>query len=163
MRNGFSLAPAAEADFRELMTWFGDAHSTRVWGGPEFRFPFNFDTFKADARWPGMASWCLRNGGKIAGFGQYYDRYHRIHLARLVVNPACRGQGVGKRLLALLMEEAARTMEQAEFSLFVYRDNPAAIACYKAMGFERAEPPQDAPLREVTYYMIRRMSAGIRS
>jgi ribosomal protein S18 acetylase RimI-like enzyme len=46
-------------------------------------------------------------------------------------------------------------MEFAEFSLYVYRDNAAAIRCYAALGFEVAEFPADAPLRDVTCYMIR--------
>ena len=151
----YSLRPATEHDLRALMRWFPDAASTRVWGGPSFRFPFTFDSFIADARWPGMSSWCLEHDGLIVGFGQFYDRYHRINLARIAVHPERRGEGLGKRLLALLMEEACKTMDFAEFSLFVYRDNAAAIRCYTAMGFAVAEFPPDAPLKDVTCYMTR--------
>jgi ribosomal protein S18 acetylase RimI-like enzyme len=154
-RSVYSLLPAADADIRALMRWFPDAASTRTWGGPSFRFPFTFDSFIADARWPGMSSWCLHDEREMLGFGQYYDLYHRIHLARIAVHPVRRGQGLGKLLLAMLMDEACKDMEFAEFSLYVYRDNAAAIRCYAALGFEVAEFPADAPLRDVTCYMIR--------
>ena len=149
------LTPAAEPDLRVLMSWFPDANSTRIWGGPSFRFPFTFESFAADVRWPSMASRCLRDGDRMIAFGQYYDRYHRINFARLAVHPARRGGGVGKRLLALLMQEAVKEMDLAEFSLFVYRENAPAIACYKALGFAQSEFPPDAPLKDVAYYMTR--------
>ncbi|MEQ9561851.1 MAG: GNAT family N-acetyltransferase [Woeseiaceae bacterium] len=151
----YFLAPAAEADMRALMKWFPDAASTRIWGGPSFRFPFTFESFIADARWPGMSSWCLRSDDELLGFGQYYDLYHRIHLARISVHPAMRGQGFGRHLLSMLMHEASKAMDAAEFSLFVYRDNEAAIRCYAASGFEVADFPEGAPLRDVTCYMVR--------
>jgi ribosomal protein S18 acetylase RimI-like enzyme len=155
-RIAYSLHPARDVEMRALMQWFPDAHSTRVWGGPAFRFPFTFESFIADARWPGMSSWCMRDEHEMLGFGQYYDRYHRINLARIAVHPGRRGEGLGKRLLALLMQEACKATDSAEFSLFVYRDNAAAVRCYKAMGFEVAEFPPDAPLKDVTCYMTRR-------
>jgi ribosomal protein S18 acetylase RimI-like enzyme len=154
-RSAFVLSPVTEPDVRELMTWFPDAASTQLWGGPAFRFPFTYDTFIADTRWPGMASRCLRDGKELLGFGQFYDRFHRINLARIVVRPAYRGQGMGRRFLQALMKEAAEAMECAGFSLFVYRDNEIAIRCYRALGFRTAEFPPDAPLQDVTYYMTR--------
>jgi hypothetical protein len=72
--DAYSLLPAREDAMRALMQWFPDAPSTRVWGGPAFRFPFTFESFVADARWPGMSSWCLRDGREMLGFGQFYDR-----------------------------------------------------------------------------------------
>ena len=102
-----------------------------------------------------MSSWCLRNDDELLGFGQYYDLYHRIHLARIAVHPAKRGQGFGRQLLSMLMREACKSMDSAEFSLFVYRDNEAAIRCYAASGFEVADFPEGAPLRDVTCYMVR--------
>ena len=34
----------------ELMQWFPDAGSCAVWGGPQFRWPFTPQSFRADAR-----------------------------------------------------------------------------------------------------------------
>jgi ribosomal protein S18 acetylase RimI-like enzyme len=149
-----SLTVAAAADLRAMMAWFPDAGSTRSWGGPMFRFPFTYDSFIADAHWPEMASWCLHDGPAFLAFGQYYERFGRINLARLAVHPERRGCGIGKRLLAALMRQAASTIDFPEFSLFVYRENDPAIRCYTAMGFRIAEFPPDAPLQQETYYMV---------
>jgi ribosomal protein S18 acetylase RimI-like enzyme len=60
--------------------------------------------------------------------------------------------------MTMLMNEAGKAMDFAEFSLFVYRDNDSAIRCYTAMGFSVAEFPPDAQLKDVTCYMTK--SAG---
>lgn len=148
-----SLTPAAESDMRALMRWFPDAVSIRNWGGPSFRFPFVYESFVVDARWPGMSSWCLKDCNGMIGFGQYYDRFHRINLARIAVHPERRSQGIGRKLVTALMREAGQAMDLAEFSLFVYRDNHAAIRCYSALGFKPTDFPPGAPLQDVTYYM----------
>jgi ribosomal protein S18 acetylase RimI-like enzyme len=69
------------------------------------------------------------------------------------VHPERRGEGIGRHLVASLMNEASKSMDLAEFSLFVYRDNEAAMRCYMAMGFVISEFPPDALFSDVTYYM----------
>jgi hypothetical protein len=45
----FALTPATQSDMHALMRWFADAVSARTWGGPTFRFPFDFESIVADA------------------------------------------------------------------------------------------------------------------
>ncbi|MCB1037221.1 MAG: GNAT family N-acetyltransferase, partial [Acidobacteria bacterium] len=96
--------PSKEEHLEELASWFQDVDSCRQWGGPNFRFPFSAETFRADLRWGEMASWSLCEDGRLAAFGQYYERRGRCHLARLAVAPADRGRGLG----TLLVEELSR-------------------------------------------------------
>lgn len=154
-RGEHRLSAAEERDFDELMTWFPTAAATNVWGGPMFRFPFSRDSFIEDCHWPDIKAFVLRDTDQLIGFGQVYERYERINLARLAVNPARRGEGFGSRLVAALMREALRYFDNSEYSLFVYRDNAAALACYRSAGFELADYPQDAPLADRCYYLIR--------
>lgn len=103
-----------------------------------------------------MAAYCLRDAtGGLLGFGQFYERYKRINLARLVVHADARGQGVGKRLISGLMTVARPLFDLNEFSLFVYRDNTPALECYKALGFEIQDYPDDMPLADACYYLTR--------
>lgn len=150
------LYRAVRADIEGLMSWFPDARSTRVWGGPAFRYPFTAETFAEDTRWRQMDSFRLADAdGDMLAFGQLYERHGRINLARLVVAPERRGQGLGRRLVALLMEEGRRRFPLDEFSLFVFRDNRPARACYESLGFEeRVWPPGD-DLIENCVYMTR--------
>ena len=140
----------------EIMGWLPDKHSVDIWGGPHFRYPFTRETFLEDCRWGQMASFALRdpkNG--LAAFGQVYERLGRINLARLIAHPERRGQGIGKRLVILLMEQGARMLPLDEFSLYVYRDNLPAYRCYTSLGFEIHDYPEKDPLAGVCYYLIR--------
>ena len=91
----------------------------------------------------------------LAAFGQFYDRNGRINFARLVVRPGHRRRGVGKRLLGLLMSRAAEELPLDEFSLFAYRDNAAALGCYRSMGFTIQDYPADQFLANECYFLTR--------
>ena len=142
-------------DIGELITWFPDANSLNRWGGPFFRHPFDATSFNEDLRWKEMASYCLKtNDDELLAFGQFYERYQRINLARLVVNPAYRGEGHGRHLINCLMKKSRKQIPLGEFSLFVYRDNRRAMACYQSMGFKPAVCPAESPLGDSVEYMI---------
>ncbi len=150
----WSLDAACESDIDELMTWFPDRHSVDIWGGPGFRFPFTHKTFYADCRWQDFSSFCLRNSeNEFTAFGQLGERYHRSHLARLIVNPRMRGQGVGRKLLEMMIAVARREQDYAEIALFVYKDNEPAYRCYLALGFEVQDYPDDAPMPDKCVYL----------
>jgi GNAT superfamily N-acetyltransferase len=82
-------------------------------------------------------------------------RYGRINLARLVVNPQMRGKGIGKRLVASLIETGSSLFDAKEFSLFSYRHNAAALGCYQSMGFVIHDYPEGAPMADECFYLIR--------
>ena len=138
------------------MNWFPDRQAVSIWGGPKFRYPFTRETFHEDVLWKKMASYFLRDPARCAvAFGQFYERNSRVNLARLVVHSSARGQGVGKKLIEELMTTARPLFELTEFSLFVFRDNTPALKCYKSLGFEVNDYPDDMPLGDSCYYLTR--------
>lgn len=138
------------------MGWFPDQASIRIWGGPDFRYPYNRHSFAEDLHWGRMASFSLCDGaGELAAFGQVYEKFACINLARLVVNPALRGRGVGKRLIAMLMAVGPQIFPCRKFSLFVLRDNVQAYKCYLSMGFSIADYPAGVPMGDVCDYLTR--------
>ena len=154
--DGWTLVEATHGDMLQLMTWFNNAGAVNEWGGPRFRFPFTEATFRKDCHWGRMATFRLSDpDGKFAAFGQLYERYGRINLARLVVHPESRGNGVGKRLISALMDVGPRLFRCSEFSLFVFRDNVPALGCYLSMGFVIRDYPKGAPMRDQCYYLTR--------
>ncbi|MGI9271001.1 MAG: GNAT family N-acetyltransferase [Woeseiaceae bacterium] len=154
--DGWILEESITSDIDRLMKWFPDAPSIRLWGGPKFRYPFTRHSFAQDMLWGRIASFSLRNSdGEFAAFGQLYERSGCINLARLVANPTMRGQGVGKRLVGMLMQIGQPMFPCQKYSLFVYRHNKPAYACYKSMGFIVTEFPEDEPLAEVCEYLTR--------
>ena len=60
-----------------------------------------------------------------------------VELAHLLVSPHHRSQGVGRKLVRLLVEEAIRLGVSTAW-VRVVPDNQPAIHCYSAAGFTRA-------------------------
>ena len=149
---------AKSSDIDELMTWFPDAHSVDIWGGPKFRYPFTRKSFRKDCRWNEFSSYCLHSpNGEFAAFGQLGSRYERSHLARLITHPDMRSQGIAKKLIARLLEAIEREHGSAECGLFVYRNNEPAYRCYLSLGFEVHEYPEGAPMREQCFYLTKKL------
>jgi len=155
--DGWTLAPAAEIDFDEVMSWFPDAQSVDIWGGPNFRFPFTGETFREDCGVDVMTSYVLRNSaGELAAFGQSYDRQGRGHLARLVSNPALRRQGAGRQLIRMIIAALEIAGDYDEYSLFVYRHNTPAYQCYLSLGFVVVDYPDDAAMPDKCFFLTRK-------
>jgi ribosomal protein S18 acetylase RimI-like enzyme len=146
-----------EADIghvRSLMTWFPDAPSVAIWGGPNFRFPFDEESFLKDMRWDDLASRALvDDAGELAAFGQYYDRIGRCHLGRLAVRPDRRGGGIGETLVRLMCAEGCRALNVTECSLFVYETNVRAVRLYERLGFQPTPYPEPSPDFDGIVYM----------
>ena len=147
---------ATQLDIKHLMSWFPDKRSVDIWGGPTFRYPFTQESFEEDVLWREMDTYSLVDpSGDMLAFGQMYERHARINFARLVVAPGQRGRGLGKQLVALLMDRGRETFSLEEFSLYAYDDNHAARACYVSMGFNETEYPHGDLLADTCVYMTR--------
>ena len=155
MTTNVNFLPFDVARLPELMRWFPDAASVRVWGGPDFRHPFDEQTFREDTRVDSLQSWSLvAPDGSLGAFGQYYLRVGRCHLGRLVVAPSLRGSGVGRRLVQELCRVGGPTLGTTEYSLFVYDSNPVAIRLYRSLGFVEVPYPEPAGGLEGMLYMV---------
>jgi ribosomal protein S18 acetylase RimI-like enzyme len=142
------------AQLPELAAWFADAQALRIWGGPEFRFPFTDASFREDAMVDGIDSFSLASeDGVLAAFGQCYLRVGRCHFGRVGVAPGRRGQGLGTRLLREMAEWGQLQFGPRELSLFVKHDNCAAHRLYRRLGFREAPYPDPAFMPDA-HYMI---------
>ena len=149
------LVKATREHLLRMGSWFPDQESCRVWGGPEFRFPFTAETFLADSKWADLASHALiRNSTELCGFGQFYLRAGRCHLGRLAISPDCRGQGLGTQLIALLQKAGKQQLGTTEYSLFVSFTNTAAKALYERLGFKCVPYPEKGFEIPDCHYMV---------
>ena len=81
---------------------------------------------------------------RLVAYGELWvdDDEAGVELARLIVDPAERRQGLGRRLASGLAD-LARSRYPLVF-LRVHPDNIAAQRCYAATGFQPVEPQQAA-------------------
>jgi ribosomal protein S18 acetylase RimI-like enzyme len=150
------LRSATTADIDALMVWFPSKGDVEIWGGPTFRYPFTRKTFNKDMGWGLLDSYSLFDPEEqFVAFGQLYLRKQRIHLARLVAEPTMRGQGIGKRLIRMLLGVGKSSYKCDEYSLFVFRGNVPALECYKSLGFVTGDYPEDMPYADVCYFLTR--------
>jgi ribosomal protein S18 acetylase RimI-like enzyme len=96
------------------------------------------------AREEGVEPFGLYHGERLVGYGELWvdDHEAEVELARLIVDPAERGQGLGRRL-ATGLAGLARSRYPRVF-LRVHPDNTAARRCYAAAGFQPVAPEQAA-------------------
>lgn len=133
-----SLRPPEAADYLALGSWVRDAESCARWAGPKLKFPFKPARLSRLLAEPGANSRVMSRGpaAPALGFGQFWVRDPGVaHLARIILAPTARGQGLGDTLCELLMAEAARVTGAGAFTLRVYRDNDPALAIYERLGF----------------------------
>jgi ribosomal-protein-alanine N-acetyltransferase len=124
-------------DYAALGTWVQDANTCLRWAGPKLKFPFAPERLAALLAEPGAFSFVMSRGpAEALGFGQFWVREAGVaHLARIILAPGARGQGLGSTLCRLLMAQAARETGARDFTLRVYRDNHPALTTYEGLGF----------------------------
>lgn len=101
----------------------------------------SYDEFPQIIQLPNHFSFAMSEEACAAiGFGQIWLAPNGTsNLVRLLVDPAQRGQGYGKRLSALLLAEALRMPGCTQVKLRVRRDNFPALAVYRSIGFRELE------------------------
>ena len=136
----------------ELMSWFHNENELKIWSGPNFRYPFNEETFTEDLSIKRLDSFSLiSEKNELIGFGQCYLRLGRCHLGRLVVSPKQRGKGLVLNLISLLSNFGMNKFNVEACSLFVLEENTPAIKAYKRIGFIATDYPETIPLDNCLY------------
>lgn len=149
------LIRSSKPHIREIMSWFPDQLTCAQWGGPAMRFPFTEERFLEDIHWGKMPSYSAVNAAdELLGFGQFYEKQGRCHLARLAIAPELRGQGLGRTFISSLMKISADLLGLNEFSLYVLEWNTSAVCCYQSLGFRQEKAPEVLEGLEDCIFMI---------
>jgi len=148
------LRRATKENLESMMSWIDSEQACRIWAGPGFRFPFTTDHFFKDLCFPEYETYVLVDESDIpVGLGQIIHRNGRLHLARILVMPALRGNGYGRRLCEELIKEGRARYGNKAFSLNVYHHNTVARQLYEKLGF-RPAPDQSQAASIDSVFMI---------
>ena len=128
------------ADSAEIVSgWARTLEEVIMWCGRPVA-PVLAGQVNAWGREDGVRPFGLYRDGRLVAYGELWidDDEAEVELARLIVDPRERGQGLGRRLVTALAG-LARSRHPRVF-LRVHPDNAAARRCYAAAGFEPAAP-----------------------
>lgn len=148
------LRTAIAADLATIAAWPRSAAECRRWAGPRVHFPVHAGALAGEIDFRPSNAFVLVEDGAVVGFGQIFVKRTRAHLARLIIAPDRRGQGLGARLVESLLDRA-RASALATASLNVDPANAVAIALYTRLGFRDACRPDDEPDASGAGYMER--------
>jgi GrpB-like predicted nucleotidyltransferase (UPF0157 family)/ribosomal protein S18 acetylase RimI-like enzyme len=140
-------------DLAVAASWVRDAAGARLWAGPRVTWPLEIDRLARQVDFDQATNVAGRDADGLLAFGQSLrGEPARCHLCRVIVRPDARGRGAGRALVAELLR-GARAAGCARAGLNVYRDNPGAVALYRALGFRPAEPPAGHRSDPASWYM----------
>lgn len=118
-----NVRPMYETDLSEVM-----AIELQV-----YPFPWTWGIFR-DCLHVGYCCWVYVEEGRLHGYGIMSVGAGEAHVLNLCVRPSRQGHGIGRRLLAQLIDVAQR--HRAEKMLLEVRpSNAPACRLYQAMGF----------------------------
>lgn len=130
-----------DAHAREVAGWPSSTEEVRRWAGSGAGFPVGASVFRLWHADPDVRQYVLCDGDALVGYGEVW--IDEVELGRIIVRPASRVRGVGKRFVVLLLERAALSGFPDAF-VRVVPDNHIAIGCYRSAAFS----PVPEPLRE---------------
>ncbi|WP_306415582.1 GNAT family N-acetyltransferase [Stenotrophomonas indicatrix] len=150
----YVLQPVQPSQFAVVAGWLDSPEATLRWAGPGIPFPLPAEAFAAALALPSRPGWTLQDAdGACLGFGQYWQTTpDSMHIGRIIVSPQARGRGLGRELMTALCAEALRSSAAVQLTLKVYRDNQAAVALYRDLGFVASE---DASTPELLFMACR--------
>lgn len=140
------LRHAVPADALALAPWLPTPRDLWLFAGAAYAFPFDklqyerlfFDPADRDRQRQAFcmtdeADTVLGHAGLMAA-----DRRSRLaHLGHVIVDPALRGQGLGLKMLAMLLAHAFEDQGLNRVELNVVAGNGPALRLYEKLGFER--------------------------
>jgi ribosomal protein S18 acetylase RimI-like enzyme len=138
------LEPFREAHASVVLGWVESSEEADRWASAGARVlePALLVEWHAD---PQVRPYVCLDGDEPVGYGEVWEDREagEAELARVLVDPARRGRGIGREL-TLLLAGRAREAGFAELWLRVVPDNEPALAAYRAAGFERTSPEEEA-------------------
>jgi ribosomal-protein-alanine N-acetyltransferase len=127
------IAPTPDGHIRTMIE--SDVAAVGVIERAAYQFPWSDGIFR-DCLRVGYVCRVVCSGPSVIAYGVMSIGAGEAHILNLCIDASYRCRGVGKQLLAYLVERA-RTAGMAEAFLEVRPSNTAAIRLYQSLGFEQ--------------------------
>jgi ribosomal protein S18 acetylase RimI-like enzyme len=135
---GLRLREFVEADDGEVTSWFADAGELRFFAGPRLRWPLDAGQWRSIRMDASVTSWTVVIGEDPTPVGHaemVRESSAVVRLARLAIAPTIRGRGIGRAVMAQLIDKC-REAGYSLVTLAAHPDNSSAIRAYRTLGFE---------------------------
>jgi ribosomal protein S18 acetylase RimI-like enzyme len=145
------LREATLVDLETAASWVHNQHETDRWAGGKVIYPIDRQQMIDAVQWHEASNQAI-GASDLLAFGQILEKEAgRLHLARLIVHPERRREGLGLLLVSGLLH-VARTQGAHVISLNVDPANMVAVRLYERLGF-RAIPGSPNALAARFLYM----------
>ena len=143
MMEGLRLRPYQLRDGETIVTWCESEEAFYKWSAgrlgdyPLTAARFN-ETMAARDNAGHYFPFVAEENCRLVGFfilRQPGEDPEELRFGFVIVDPALRGKGYGKKMLTLGLRYAFELYRAQKVSLGVFTNNPGAYACYKALGF----------------------------
>lgn len=133
----YTLRPAILEDLKVIVSWIENPEMLKLWGGSLLTYPPDPQKTWNEIQASSKDTFSLIDPtGNVLGFAQTFLKEPKaVHFGRIIVSPAMRGMGLGRRLLKQLIKLVLSKYEAERITLNVYRDNIPAYNLYKSLGF----------------------------
>jgi len=136
------------SDDRALISWVRSPEELLLFGGPEMSWPLDRAQLAAVRSRPDTTAWTGVIPPAAAPVGHIElvvrDESGHGHIARVIVDPARRREGLGRKLVLAALDEAVAGGLQL-VTLNVRRQNEAAIRTYTGLGFRTVDSAASDP------------------
>ncbi|WP_426518079.1 GNAT family N-acetyltransferase [Diaminobutyricibacter sp. McL0618] len=132
------------SDLAAVVGWVPDSGALHLFAATSLAWPLTQQQLADVGEVPGRTSWMLVDVADPSAPLAHADltvKGDRARIGRVIVDPACRGRGLGATLVGLVVEEA-RHVGCTQVDLVVIEGNARAFRTYEGLGF-RYEPASD--------------------
>ena len=150
--------PFKTCDAEKIVSWVGDERSFRQWSSDRYEaYPItaadmirkyadcNGDCQEEDNFYPMTA--CDESGAVVGHLMlRYVGDRKKLRIGFVIVDPARRGKGYGAQMVRMAVKYGFEYLGGEKITLGVFDNNPAALHCYLAAGFQRT-PERDRTVR----------------
>lgn len=121
-------------DLPAVVSWVPDAVALHRFAGSSLSWPLTVGELAASSAADGVTAWVLDHDGEVAGHVRMTWHFPVVRFGHVLVDPALRGRGLGRRLVVLALEQA-RADGAERIDLAVLDGNDVAQRLYESLGF----------------------------